>query len=290
MKYNKNHFKFSLFIITFILVCIGYIGYNYKSRHTFNPVQPLSSKNLMVHFIDVGQGDAILIQTNNKNLLIDSGPDNKKAFSYLKAQGVKSLDYVIATHPHDDHIGSMAKIINTFDIHSFYAPKITNNTDAFKDMLNSLNNKNLKLIPAKVGLKINLGDNINCTILSPIENSYKELNNYSIVLKISYNNTSFIFMGDAEVSNENELIKTGYNLKADILKVGHHGSNSSTSKPLLSEVKPKVAIISCGQGNDYGHPNKETINKLSEENISIYRTDKHGSIILESDGNKIMKR
>lgn len=277
-------------MITFVLACIGCIGYNYKSNHVFNPISPLSTKNIMIHFIDVGQGDAILIQANNKNLLIDSGPNNKKTFSYLKNQGINTLDYVIATHPHDDHIGSMAKIINTFNIHSFYAPKVTNNTDSFRDMLNALSNKNLKLIPAKAGLKINLGDNINCTILSPINDYYKELNNYSVVLKISYNNTSFIFMGDAEICNEEELIKSGYSLKADVLKVGHHGSNSSTSPWLLAEVKPKVAVISSGKDNEYGHPNKEVINKLYKENISLYRTDIDGSIILESDGNKIIKR
>jgi competence protein ComEC len=289
MKYNKKHFKLPLIIIAFIMICMAYIAYNYKSSNN-NLIYPLSPTNLLIHYIDVGQGDAILIQTSTKNLLIDSGPDNKKTLNYLKKQGIKKLDYILTTHPHDDHIGSMDKIISNFDVLNFYAPKITNNTDAFKSMLNALDKKDLKIVPAKAGIKLNLGNNINCTILSPISESYKELNNYSAVLKISYNNTSFLFMGDAETYNEEELIKEGYNLRADVIKIGHHGSTSSTSKALLDNVKPRVAIISCGEDNEYGHPTKETLGKLEEKNLSIFRTDIDSSIVLESDGNKIIER
>lgn len=289
MKYNKKYFKLSLIVITFIMVYMFYISYTYISS-SINVISPTSPKNILIHYIDVGQGDAILIQANTKNLLIDSGPNNKKTISYLKSQGIKKLDYVLATHPHDDHIGSMDKIISNFNVLNFYTPRITNNTDTFKSMLTALSKKNLKIVPAKAGIKLDLGNDINCTILSPIRGPYNELNNFSAVLKLSYNNTSFLFMGDAESYNENELIKEGYNLKADVIKIGHHGSNSSTSKLLLDNVKPKVAIISCGRNNEYGHPNKDVISRLQENQINIFRTDIDSSIVLESDGNKIMKR
>lgn len=271
------------------MVSGGYIAYSYNISPK-GKVSPLEPNNLLIHYIDVGQGDAILVQTRSKNLLIDSGPDNKKSINYLKNQGVSKLDYVVATHPHDDHIGSMDKIINNFNVASFYAPKVTNNTDSFMDMVNALDSKGLKIVNAKPLLKLDLGDSVICTIISPISNYYKELNNYSVVIKISYNNTSFLLMGDAETCNEEEMVREGYNLKADVLKIGHHGSTSSTSDALLSEASPKIAIISCGKDNDYGHPENKTLNKLKEKNISIYRTDIDGSITLESDGNKIMKR
>lgn len=267
----------------------GYIVYS-SNISTRSQIYPLAPNNLLIHYIDVGQGDAILVQSGSKSLLIDSGPDNKKSVNYLKSQGVNNLDYVVATHPHDDHIGSMDKIINNFNVFSLYAPKVTNNTESYKDMINALNSKDHKIISARPGIKIDLGNNIICSIISPINNYYKELNNYSVVIKISYNNTSFLFMGDAETYNEEEMAKEGYNLKADVLKIGHHGSKSSTSDAFLSEVQPKIAIISSGKDNEYGHPDNKTLNKLKEKNISIYRTDIDGSITLESDGNKIMKR
>lgn len=283
-----NYFKRYLSIFLVALLCIfTYVGC--KNVKTTSIVTPSKDK-LLVHFINVGQGDSILVQTNNKNLLIDAGPKNKEIVPYLKKCGIKTLDYVIATHPHEDHIGGMSYVIDSFNIGSFYAPTKIATSTSFKNMVIALNKKRLQIIPAKAGEKLDIGKNIVCTIIAPNNNSYKEVNNYSAVLKLTYGNTSFLFTGDAEVLSEEEILNKGFNIKADVLKIGHHGSNSSTSTNFLNDVNPKVAFISCGRGNDYGHPHKETLAKLKNNNTILYRTDLDGTIILESDGNKIMKR
>ncbi|MCY6355800.1 ComEC/Rec2 family competence protein [Clostridium sp. ZS2-4] len=284
MNYLKRYL--SIFLIT--LLCIfTYTGCkNFKTASIVTP----SKDKLLVHFITVGQGDSILVQADNKNLLIDAGPKNKKVVSYLRKCGIKTLDYVIATHPHEDHIGGMSSIIDNFNIKYFYAPKKITNSNSFKNMVIALNKKKLQITPVKAGEKLDIGKNILCTIIAPNNNSYKEVNNYSAVLKLTYRNTSFLFTGDAEVLSEEEILKKGFNIKADVLKVGHHGSNSSTSTNFLNDVNPKVAVISCGKGNDYGHPHKETLTKFKNNNTILYRTDLDGTVILESDGNKIMKR
>lgn len=283
-----NYFKKYLSVFLITLFCIfTYAGC--KNIKTASIVTPSKDK-LLVHFIDVGQGDSILVQVNNKNLLIDAGPKNKEVTSYLKKYGVTTLDYVIATHPHEDHIGGMSSVIDSFNIGSFYAPKEISNSNSFKNMVISLNKKKLKITPAKTGEKLNIGKNIICTIIAPNNNSYKEVNNYSVVLKLTYENTSFLFTGDAEALSEEEILKKGFNIKADVLKIGHHGSNSSTSTNFFNEVNPKVSIISCGKGNDYGHPHKETLAKLKNNNTILYRTDLDGTVILESDGNKIIRK
>ncbi len=193
----------------------------------------INKNTLQVHFIDVGQGDSILIQVNNKNLLIDSGPNKSedKLKKYLKKLNISKFDYIIATHPHEDHIGNMSYIINNFDVLNFYAPKVENSTKAFETMVESLIRKDLKIKVLKANIKsIDLGKNIVVDVFSPLSNSYEDLNNYSPIVKISYGNTSFLFTGDAEELSENEVLNAGFDLKCDVLKIGHHGSSSSTSK------------------------------------------------------------
>ena len=269
--------------MSFILIITG------CSKATLgNPPDP---NKLIVHYIDVGQADSILLQVNNKNLLIDAGnyEDGAKVATYLKKHGVKKLDYIIATHPHEDHIGGMSLIIKKFDVGNFYAPKKINTTECFEQMVNALKNKNIKINQAKNGVSLNLGLNTNCEMLAPNSNKYDDINNYSAVVKLNYGSTTFLFMGDAENISEKEMIESGSNLSCDVLKVGHHGSSSSSSIEFLNLVSPKLAIISCGKGNDYGHPHKQTLDKLKQKNIIIYRTDLNGTIILQSDGTKIKK-
>lgn len=286
MKINNKFLKFILILLAIISITFTYTIYNSSIKASL--VFPSKDK-LLIHYIDVDQGDAILIQFNDKNLLIDSGPENKRALSYLKKQNVKKLDYVVATHPHDDHIGSMSSIIKSFSVGRFYAPKVTSNTDAFKDMVSALNQKQLKISPVTSETKLDLSKDLYCYIIPPSTN-YDNLNNYSLVIKLAYGNTSFLFSGDAEVLREEEILSKGYNINADVIKIGHHGSKSSTSQKYLDEVNPKAAIISCGKGNDYGHPHKETLLKLKEKGIITFRTDVHKTVVLESDGNKIVKR
>lgn len=252
-----------------------------------------SANKLLVHYIDVGQGDAVLVQGNDKNLLIDAGPrsSTKNLIKYLKDLNVTKLDYVVATHPHEDHIGGMDDIINTFNIGEFYAPKKTHTTKTYEDMIKALKKKNLKITVAKLGAKsMDLGNNIKGEFLAPIKDTYDNLNNYSAVLKITHGDNSFLFTGDAEKESEREMIQNNLDLKADVLKLGHHGSSTSTSQEFLDKVNPSIVIASLGKGNDYGHPHKETLTKIKNKNLTFYRTDESGSIILESDGKNIKKK
>ena len=243
---------------------------------------------MKVHFIDVGQGDSILIQVNYKNILIDSGPKDEKdkLVKYLNSLNIHQFDYVIATHPHEDHIGNMAYIINNYKVLNFYSPKIDNNTTSFENMAEALSRKNLKIKVLKSNTStINLGENTLVEVFSPNLDYYDNLNNYSPIIKISYGHNSFLFTGDAEEEIEQEIITNNFNLKSDVLKVAHHGSSTSTTKSFLDSVKPKIAVISVGKNNSYGHPTKDTLNKLKES--KVYRTDIDGNIVITSDGNTI---
>jgi len=247
----------------------------------------INLENRMVtHFIDVGQGDCILIQVNNKNLLIDSGTSESasKVIRYLKNNNITKLDYVVETHPHDDHIGGMARVIKTFKVNEFYAPKATSSSQSFEDMVRALKSKGLKIKIAKPNITLDLGPNTNCIMLSPNRATYKDTNNYSCALKVSYKNSTYLFTGDMQKLSEGEILDKGYDLKAQVLKVAHHGSNTSTTEEFLNRVSPQIAVISCGAYNSYGHPNKETLDKLTKLNCIIYRTDLDKDIVLVSDG------
>lgn len=241
---------------------------------------------MKVHYINVGQADSTLVQIDGKNILIDAGNNDNLAYNYLKSQGISKLDYVIATHPHADHIGGMATIINNFDIDKFYAPKSTTTTQTFVNMINALNSKNLKITVPTPGENLVIG-NATLTFLAPNSLSYEDLNNYSIVTKIKYGNTSFIFEGDAEDISENEILAKQLDISANVIKIGHHGSSSSTTKAYLDKVNPQYAVISVGANNDYGHPNKDILNRLTAKNIKVFRTDISGTIIANSNGTSI---
>ncbi|WMJ79077.1 ComEC/Rec2 family competence protein [Clostridium sp. MB40-C1] len=282
MKYKKKFYKILIICASLIFILTSCVA---STNSLIDPKYKLT-----IHYIDVGQGDSILIQINDKNMLIDAGTKSASVSSYLKKNKITKLDYIVATHPHEDHIGGMASIINNFDINNFYAPKITSNSSSFRNMLSSLNKRNIKITSAKARQSIDLDKDVKCFIVAPNSTYYDKINNHSIVIKLIYKNISFLFTGDAESFSEDEILKNGFNIKSDVLKLGHHGSNSSTSDKFLNEVDPKVAIISCGKGNDYGHPHKEILNKLKNKKILLYRTDLDGTIILQSDGTKIIRR
>ncbi|MGH4118439.1 ComEC/Rec2 family competence protein [Clostridium sp.] len=286
---KKKVLKYTTICVALVLITIlVFIIIKYKSTIKTNLNL---ENNIVTHFIDVGQGDCILIQVNHKNLLIDSGPSDSKegVIRYLKNNNIAKLDYIIATHPHEDHIGGMASIIKTFEVGEFIAPKVTSSSEEFKDMIRALINKNLNIIVAKPNITLDLGPDTTCIILSPNKKVYKETNNYSCAIKISYKTSTYLFTGDIETISEQEILNSDYDLKAQVLKVAHHGSNSSTSTEFLNAVRPKIAVISCGSNNTYGHPNKETIDKLKNLNCIIYRTDLDKNIILISDGTNINK-
>ncbi len=283
-KFKHKGYK-GLKIILTISVIIIFISFLTQNNNVN------SQNKMIVHYIDVGQGDCILIQVNNKNLLIDSGPSSnrKDLLDYLENLNIKKLDYIIATHPHEDHIGNMDTIIKRYNIGSFYSPKVITSSNTFESMISALVDKNLKISVLKKGVKgIDLGKNVEIQVFSPLENiSSDNLNDYSPIIKITFVNNSFLFTGDAEVSTENIVLSQNNNLNCDILKVGHHGSSTSTSEDFLISANPSVAIISVGKNNTYGHPTPETLSLLNSYNIKTLRTDINGTIIAISDGKNI---
>lgn len=243
---------------------------------------------LKVHYINVGQADSILVQQGSQNMLIDAGTNASAntLIGYLKAQNIKKLDYLILTHPHEDHIGGADVVIDTFNIGTVFMPKVTSNTKTFKDVVTSMNKKSLKAKQPVVGDSFKLGE-ASFNILGPINTVVGDLNTYSIVLRLTFGSNKFIFTGDAQVSNEKDMINKGMDLSADVLKLGHHGSRTSTSQQFLDKVNPKYAVISCGIKNDYGHPHKEVMQRLQAKKIKVYRTDENGTIVCTSDGKNI---
>lgn len=247
---------------------------------------------LTIDYIDVGQGDSALVNVNGKYMLIDAGTNSseKNLVNYLKGKNIQKIDYVIGTHAHEDHIGGLDKVIDNFDIGQVYLPKASHTTKTYESVLESIKNKNLKITTAKEGVKIDLGPGTTVEMYSPGKGKYDNLNDYSPIMKVTFGENKFLFTGDAEKEAENEVIKSGVDLSADVLKVGHHGSDTSTSDDFLNKVNPKIAIISCGKGNDYGHPHNSTVYKLAEKNIKIFRTDEVGTIKVESDGKNLTVR
>lgn len=252
---------------------------------------PFYSKNLEIHFIDVGQADCILIELpNGENVLIDAGntADSRTIINYLNSENIDDIEYMILTHPHEDHIGSAADILNTFKVNKVYLPDATTTTQTFEDTLLAIKNNNVTAVQAKGGMVIiNIPDEIKLEIIAPNSSTYGELNEYSIVTKLTYKETAYLFTGDAESVSESEMIKSNYKLDCDLLKVGHHGGSTSTTQSFLDAVTPRYAVISVGKDNSYGHPHEETLNRLANIGCMVYRTDEQGTIIVSSNGQNI---
>lgn len=285
-----------IFFMTFSMGCSSgsQKSANEANKTVTTEVTQLNTSNapvmgeLKVHFINVGQADSILIQQGSSSMLIDAGNngDSETVKNYITNQGITKLDYVIGTHPHEDHIGGLDYVINSFQIGNIYMPKATSTTKTFTDVVSAIKNKGMQITTPVPGDSFKLGQ-ADCKILAPNSSSYEDLNNFSIVIKVTFGNNTFMFDGDAEKVSETEMLNKGFDLKADVLKVGHHGSSSSTSDEFLKKVNPKYAVISCGVNNDYGHPHKETMKRLKDSGINVYRTDESGTIICTSDGNNI---
>ena len=250
MKKHKGNKKAQLITtVIFAIIALVTIAFGGELKNTTTG----AIGTMKVHYIDVGQGDATLVQVNGKNLLIDAGP-NKSADSlveYIKGIGVTTIDHVIATHPHEDHIGGMDEIFDAFEVKNFYSPKVEHTTKTFEKMINAVTNEGLKITTIKAGdgSKIDLGDGTKVEIFSPVDDKYNELNDYSPIMKITFGENSFLFTGDAEKLVEKQVIANGENIDADVLKVGHHGSTTSSSEDFIKEVSPDIAVIPVGEGN-----------------------------------------
>ena len=244
---------------------------------------------LEVIYFDVGQADSILLKTSNHAMLIDAGNtgQDKLMLDYLSEYSVTKLDYLVATHPHADHIGAMASVVKAMDsIGEIIMPDKPHTTSTYKNLIKAIDEKNIPIKIAEVGQVFNMGE-ANIQVLAPKDVSGNDLNEVSVVLRVTFGETVFLFTGDAGTKSESTQLVSELTLKADVLKVGHHGSRTSTTQKYIDAVNPKYAVISCGTDNTYGHPHSESMARLNAKGIAIYRTDEKGTIIFVSDGKTI---
>ena len=280
-------------LLVVIILIAGYFYTNYFENSditkdvTTNVKQTIneSSSNLKIYFVDVGQADCILINDNNEYSLIDAGnnEDGKKLVKYFQDLGITKFKYVFGTHAHEDHIGGMDNIIENFQIDHFYMPDAITTTKTFEEVLDALEEKSIAFETPEVDENLKFSDT-NFKVLH-VGHDKKDLNDTSIVLKLIYKDTSYLFMGDATSSVEKEILDK--DRKSDVLKVGHHGSQYSSTISFLKRVSPKYAVIEVGKNNSYNHPKEVTLKKLEDLGTKIYRTDENGTIILTSDGENI---
>jgi len=244
-----------------------------------------AGENLTLNFLDVGQSDSILLEYEGKFMLIDAGESDqgKVVSDYLKNKGITALNYAVATHPHSDHIGGMVNVLNSFQVEHFVDSGYPHTTKTYENMLTTIDQKDIPFDVAQAGQTIDFDPAIDIEVLNPGVTYSDDLNENSVVLKVTYGDTSFLLMGDAGLESEEHIMKSGYDVDADILKVGHHASRSGSGASFISAVSPDISVIEVGAGNSYGHPHAEVLDRL-EKASKVYRTDLDGTVTVTTDG------
>ena len=254
-------------------------------QFTAQKAEPLSG--MEITYLDVGNADCEIIRMEDgTNIVIDAGTKDQSGniIRALKRKGIRKIDYLIATHPHADHIGGMEDIIDSAEIGTVVFPSVVHTSETYENLLKKIKEKEIPAVKAESGVVLHETDRCKIQLVAPKKDEkYESLNNYSAVLHIAYGNTTFLFAGDAEKLSENEMLN--YEIRSDVLKVGHHGSRTSSSEKFIAKVNPRIAVISCGKDNEYGHPHQETLEIL--KNAEVYRTDKNGDIIIHADGTNL---
>jgi len=312
----KGQSKLIIYLLSIIVVTIlSFIGIEYGTTETVGNTMPINivkpenlqnitiktgstitkdflsetKQNLKVYFFDVGQADSILIMNEEQTMLIDAGnnDDGEMLVKNLETLGITKIDYLVGTHPHEDHIGGAPTVFENCEVKTVIMPDATTNTRIFTQTLDAIEKENCQNHIAEPGDVYAVGDTAKMTILGPIQTPKNNLNNCSIILRFVYGHTAFVFTGDAEEKAEKQMLDAfaDQSLACDLYQVGHHGSSTSSSLALLEALKPTFAVLSCGKDNDYGHPHNEIIKRLSGQGIKYYRTDEDGSIVFSSDGN-----
>lgn len=289
-KLNLNKKQKLLVIILVLVVSLASaIIQHFSVPEDSSPENPSYCK---VHYIDVGQGDCELIECDGKYLLIDAGENGHETqvLNYIHKLGIEKLDYVIATHQHSDHIGGLAEVLEEFETETIIMPRLTKEqtptNSTYRAFLKAVQSSGAQVIAAKPGNVYSLSQ-ASFEILGPVTDDAEDINNMSAVTKLTFGENSFIFTGDAEAEEEREIIRNGAVLACDVLKVGHHGSYTSSCYEWLDAVNPEICVISCGENNDYGHPHDVVVDRLYEYTDKIYRTDVCGDIVITSDGKNL---
>lgn len=277
-------------IVAIAAIIAGALGINELTKSSVPQGAEVEDGEAMIHFIDVGQGDAILITMSEGNVLIDAGTNSSEDAlqTYLDKLRITEIEYAVFTHPHEDHIGGADMILENYDVNNVLLPDYPYDSKTYDKMMDGIEKEKARIHLAEPDMRFNVGD-MWFTVLAPITEMPKETNNSSVVLRADYGKTSFMFTGDAEEASEEEIMLryTDESLKCDLLKVGHHGSDTSTSQAFLDVVDPEYAVIQVAMDNDYGHPKQVTLKKLENAGVKCYRNDIHGDIVFKTDGKEL---
>ncbi|MCK2157181.1 ComEC/Rec2 family competence protein [Exiguobacterium sp. 17-1] len=274
--------------VALLALCLIVVFYMTRDDEPLPGDRPDTASVINVYGFDVGQGDSTLIQTKNDTVLIDGGNNGKgdDIVRYLKTLGITRLTAVIATHPDADHIGGLDTILDALPVDQVYAPRVNHTTETYRDFLLAVKKQGVTIKTAKSGVVIPI-EAVRLKLLAPLRDGTSDLNSWSAVVQLIHQDNSFLFMGDAPIRTEQDLLESGMDLRADVLKIGHHGADTSSSIPFLQAVHPSRALISAGKGNAYGHPRPTVMNALAAESITVDRTDRMGTIQYMSNGQTI---
>lgn len=286
MRFRTNGLAYGILCVILIFLLVGICVFFIQNPTEEDLPDTEIFAGISVHFVDVGQGDAALIQTAEGNMIIDTGtPDSREMLlAYIDALGIETFQYAVFTHPHVDHIGGAAKVLKQYVVENVIIPDAVNNIYTYEKMMDAIERENCVVTEGKAGIGFFLGD-VRVDLLAPVYADEANLNNMSVVTKITYGDVSFLFTGDAEAESESAMLMTDSEiLDADVLKLGHHGSSTSSTDDFLDAVSPEIAIVSCGYNNDYGHPHREVVQSLKNRGIPMYQTYESGTIVVKTDG------
>lgn len=273
-----------LLLVTTLLSGCGTGSAGTKEGNTVQEV----SEQMEVHFLDVGQGDCTIIKSGEHTMLIDAGNNNKgtEVQEYLQSKGIDKLDYIVGTHPDADHIGGLDIVMKRIENEEILLPDVKKDTRTYEEVIEVANMKNNNIHHPEPGEQYALGE-ATFTIIAPNGAGYESVNDNSIGILLEHGENRFLFVGDAEETSEEEMLENEIDLQADVYKVSHHGSRTATTEEFLEAVDPEYAVISSGEGNSYGHPHAEVLNRLRMEGVKTFRTDEQGTIVAISDGKEI---